>query len=93
MAKLAYALVLGTSPERGAGSNPAWGIDRSVAQLVERRSPKPDVEGSSPSRPVGPRGGIGRRADFKCPCPQGRAGSSPAGAIEMEVAMNERQAL
>lgn len=31
---------------------------------------------------TGPCGGIGRRADFKCPCPKGCAGSNPARAIE-----------
>lgn len=51
------------------GSNPTRGIDRSVAQLAGHRFPKPKIEGSSPSRPVGPRGGNGRRADFKCPYP------------------------
>ena len=30
----------------------------------------------------GPCDGIGRRADFKCPCPQGRAGSNPARVIK-----------
>lgn len=57
------------------------GHSRSVAQLVGHRFPKPKIEGSSPSRPVWPRDEIGRRADLKSPCPQGRAGSTPAGAI------------
>ena len=39
-------------PKGCLGSSPSLAIERSVAQLAERRFPKPNVEGSSPSRPV-----------------------------------------
>ena len=39
-------------PKGRLGSSPSLAIERSVAQLAERRFPKPNVEGSSPSRPV-----------------------------------------
>ena len=39
---------------RVVGSNPTWGASfyRGIVQSVERWSPKPNVEGSSPSAPV-----------------------------------------
>ena len=37
---------------RVVGSNPTRGACRGIVQSVERWSPKPNVEGSSPSAPV-----------------------------------------
>ena len=37
---------------RVVGSNPTRGAFRGIVQSVERWSPKPNVEGSSPSAPV-----------------------------------------
>ena len=41
--------VVGSNPTRGV---PKKGEYRGIVQLVERRSPKPNVVGSSPAAPV-----------------------------------------
>jgi hypothetical protein len=43
---------LETSGRRGRGRCQAGSVQRSVAQVVEHRSPKPGVAGSSPAGPV-----------------------------------------
>ncbi len=47
-------------------------------------------ESSYPSSTICRRGGIGRRAGLKIQCPQGRAGSTPAGIVYEETLIYQR---